>query len=388
METITFSKRLYGTAGILIYLAFSFAFIAPIASNVAHDLPAMILIVGLILLFTLAATVGWRWCMRQRSARVIYLYFAGQTSLFFIIFLVENIASRQGAASGNLTTVLLLQVCVLTWRWRIALYLGLVGGMAAVSALLLPIEGVWFPAVMSLVIFGTIMLFGHLIVSEEQARQQLGESNQRLAEYAAQVEELATVSERNRLAREIHDNLGHYLTAVNMQIEAALAVMQSDPARAHQSMTKAQSLTKDGLAEIRRSVAALRADPIENRPLHEAIMQLIEEHRATGLDVTYRVDGAIRPCSAQVEMTLYRAAQEGLTNIRKHAQATRADLQLSYQHPGAVSLKLRDNGIGSASDNSGFGLLGIRERVKLLGGQVNIQTSQGQGFQLCVELPA
>jgi len=234
---------------------------------------------------------------------------------------------------------------------------------------------------------GAILLIGHLIMSEERAHELLNESNRKLTEYAAQVEELATSKERNRLAREIHDSIGHYLTAVNMQIEAARAVMQTDPARAQQALAKAQTLTKEGLAEIRRSVSALRINPMETRPLHEAIELLVEEHRASGLDVNYRIEGTIRPVSAQVEITLYRIAQEGLTNIRKHARATHADLLLNYQDEQHFNLKITDNGAGSTGKGTGFGLLGIQERLKLLGGSLSIQTGEGQGFALLVEIP-
>ncbi len=225
-------------------------------------------------------------------------------------------------------------------------------------------------------------------MSEERARSLLDEINRKLTEYAEQAEELATVKERNRLAREIHDNIGHYLTAVNMQIEAALAVMESDQPRAITSLTKAQALTKEGLGEVRRSIAALRAAPTEDRPLHEAITLLVEEGRAAGLDIQYHVEGQIRPCSAQVEMALYRIAQEGMTNIRKHARATRAALELRYEENQRVSLNMRDNGVGSTQTEAGFGLVGIQERIKLLGGSLKIDTAEGQGFSLQVEVPA
>jgi signal transduction histidine kinase len=232
-----------------------------------------------------------------------------------------------------------------------------------------------------------VVLLGHLIVSEERIREMLNDNNRKLTEYAAQVEDLATAKERNRLAREIHDNVGHYLTAVNMQIEAARAIMETDPAKAQQTLVKAQTLTKEGLAEIRRSVSALRANPVEARPLHEAIELLVEEHRTSGLDVNYQVRGVIRPVSAAVEITLFRIAQEALTNVRKHARATHADLLLQYTDAQHVNLKIDDNGSGSTENGSGFGLLGIQERLKLFGGTLNIDNRQGHGFTLLAEIP-
>jgi signal transduction histidine kinase len=260
-------------------------------------------------------------------------------------------------------------------------------GMMLISLPFLPLSSILYYGFMSFIIFGALLLVGHLIVSEEEARRLLGETNLKLTEYAAQAEELATTKERNRMAREIHDNLGHYLTAINMQLEAAQAVLPTDPTRAQQAMSKAQGLTKEGLTEIRRSVAALRAAPVENLLLDEAITLLVEEYRANGLSINYHVEGSVRPASASVEMALYRIAQEGLTNIRKHAQATRAELELRYEDDGHVRLKMLNDGVKHASSKSGFGLIGIQERVKLLGGTLNIQQAEGQDFSLLVELP-
>ena len=142
-------------------------------------------------------------------------------------------------------------------------------------------------------------------------------------------------------------------------------------------MLKAQLLTKEALSEIRRSISALRATPLENRALDEAIMMLVEEHRAAGNAVDFRIVGSIRPCSPVVETALYRIAQEGLTNIRKHAQSDSANVVLSYERPAHILLEVRDNGLGSDSAEDGFGLLGIRERVQLLGGTLTIETAKG-----------
>ena len=97
--------------------------------------------------------------------------------------------------------------------------------------------------------------------------------------------------------------------------------------------------------------------------------------------------GAPRPLAPAVELAVYRAAQEALTNVRKHAQASRADLTLDYRNDGWVQLTVRDNGLGATRPGDGFGLLGLSERVQLLGGRVATQTAAGQGFTLEVEVP-
>lgn len=242
------------------------------------------------------------------------------------------------------------------------------------------------------------LVFTLLAVSAEKARDdvqrlatELGEANRKLREYAVQVEELAAARERNRLAREIHDTLGHYLTVVNVQLEAARAVGGRDPLGARQALDKAQSLTQEGLQEIRRSVAALRSSPLDNKSLAEALRQLVEESRSTGLAAGLQVRGQPRTLAPQAELTLYRAGQEGLTNIRKHAQAKSADMVLDFQSPDRVRLILTDDGVGAANDGAApacFGLLGLRERAQLLGGRVSVRTAPRAGFALEVEVPA
>ncbi|MGO8947056.1 MAG: sensor histidine kinase [Ktedonobacterales bacterium] len=121
------------------------------------------------------------------------------------------------------------------------------------------------------------------VLREAQARQDLDEAHQRLSDYAAQIETLATVAERNRLAREIHDNLGHYLTIITVQLEAARATLGVDITRARRGIETAEKLAREGLGEIRGSVAALRALPTENRSLPEALADLVRESQAAGM---------------------------------------------------------------------------------------------------------
>jgi signal transduction histidine kinase len=175
-----------------------------------------------------------------------------------------------------------------------------------------------------------VVVFTRVASSEREARTALAEANQRLRDHAAQVEELATTKERNRLAREIHDSLGHYLTVINVQIGAAQAILERDRPRALDHLSKAQALTQEGLAEVRHSVAALRASPIEGRPLPIALGALAEQWNAAGLRTELMVAGTIRTLSPQINRALYRAAQEALTNVGKHALATRVDVRLDY----------------------------------------------------------
>ena len=279
------------------------------------------------------------------------------------------------------------------WRWPV--YLGVMAG------LVLPIitRVTWEIALLNALVFSPaiffVVVFTQVSLEERAARRraekltaELEAANRQLAAYAAQAEELAISNERNRLAREIHDNLGHYLTVVNVQIRAAQAILTADPAKAQDALTKAQALTQEGLQAIRQSIAALRESPLEKRPLPEAIRALLAETAGAGIVTEFNTLGAPRPLDPRAELTLYRAAQEGLTNVRKHARASRVDVTLDYTQNMAISLVIQDNGVGTAvGANSGFGLLGIRERAELLGGALRVQSDPGRGFALHVHLP-
>jgi signal transduction histidine kinase len=226
-----------------------------------------------------------------------------------------------------------------------------------------------------------------LLQREQRARSQLVEANRRLRGYAAQAEELATTQERNRLARDIHDGLGHHLTVVQMQVQAARAVLPTDPAKADAVLDKAQRQATEALEEVRRSVAALR-EPRTTPPLPEALKQLAEDTSATGVPTELEITGTVRPLPGDVEESLFRTAQEGLTNVRKHAGAASARLTVDYGEDGAVRLAVRDDGSGAGEMGGGFGLLGLRERAERLGGRVDVTSVPGAGTTLRMEVPA
>ena len=234
--------------------------------------------------------------------------------------------------------------------------------------------------------FVFIIAFTDLAQRERHAREQLEKANQQLADYAVQVEQLATMRERNRLAREVHDTLGHYLTVINVQLEVVTKLIDANPPRAEEAALKAKQLASEGLNEVRRSVAALRPSPLEDRPLPDAIRGLIETSRDAGLMVTFELEGPVCALSPEQETVLYRAAQESLTNIRKHAHASAASVRLAYGS-GTVNLRVRDNGLGRKGDQESVGLSALRERVSALHGTVLAENHLEGGFVLEVTLP-
>ncbi|MEZ4518876.1 MAG: sensor histidine kinase [Chloroflexota bacterium] len=246
------------------------------------------------------------------------------------------------------------------------------------------------PAIVFVVVFVYLTQRAEDAQAESEALTvKLEAANRELAAYAVQAEELATIQERNRLAREIHDNLGHYLTVVNVQIKAAQAVMDKDPERAGSALDKAQQLTQEGLNAVRQSVFALRESPLGGHSLPDAINALAQEMQASGIVCTFEIAGDPRLLDPRIDLTLYRTAQEALTNVRKHARASRVEIVLDYNNPDNVTLSISDNGIGTVmvEDDHRFGILGLQERVRQLGGELAIETAPGQGFRLTISLP-
>jgi signal transduction histidine kinase len=176
---------------------------------------------------------------------------------------------------------------------------------------------------------------------------------------------------------------------VQMQLQAARAVLSSDTARTDALLAKAQRQTGEALVEVRRSVAALR-EPAAARPLPESLEGLAAESSAAGVPTTLEIVGAARTLPAEAAEALYRTAQEGLTNVRKHAEATHAWLVLDYHDAATVAFEVRDDGRGAEPDAGaalGFGLLGVQERAARLGGRLTIDTSPGDGLTLRVQVP-
>lgn len=229
-----------------------------------------------------------------------------------------------------------------------------------------------------------LVVLSQALLKAERARAALDQANHALRAYAAQSEELATARERNRIAREIHDGLGHYLTTIHMQLQAARSILDADRPRAEQTLAQAQQLAHEALGDVRRSVAALRA---ERQPLPAALAELVRTTDGAGMATTLTVLGAARPLDPQEEQALYRAAQEGLTNARKHAQADRVTLTLDFSDATIVRLTVADDGRGAGAADGGFGLIGLRERVQLVGGTLTLQSAPGAGLALIVEVP-
>jgi signal transduction histidine kinase len=204
------------------------------------------------------------------------------------------------------------------------------------------------------------------------------------AQLLTQAHQAGILDERQRMAREIHDTLAQGLAGIITQLRAAQRV---EDAGAHVAL--ALHLAQDGLTEARRSVAALQPHQLEDAHLPEALSTLARNWTGTtGVDLRVEVTGDRVPLSPAIEVTLFRVAQEALTNIAKHAGATRAGLTLSYTG-AVVLLDIRDDGNGLHNpDSKGFGLSSMRQRVRGAGGSLEIESTPGEGTAVSATLPA
>lgn len=192
----------------------------------------------------------------------------------------------------------------------------------------------------------------------------------------------AVEQERSRLAREIHDAVGHSFTVVGAQLDVAEALMHESPAQALDSIQKAQRTSREGLAEIRRSITNLRTAAPAERTLVESLTSLITAAERPGLKLALQQSGKSRSLPALVEMSLYRCAQEGITNACRHSGGSEIAVHLDFTSDDRVSLSVTDNGRGfSKIPESGHGLSGLRERALLLNGEFFAGTDlQGGGY--------
>jgi signal transduction histidine kinase len=202
---------------------------------------------------------------------------------------------------------------------------------------------------------------------------------------------IAVAEERARIARELHDIVAHAVSVMVLQVGAVRHKLPDALAEDRDALRGVERAGRTALAEMRRLLAAMRRDGDEAelvpQPGLDGLDALLAEIGRAGLPVELHVDGDPFPLPRGVELSAYRIVQEGLTNALKHAHASNADVTVRYR-PDEVEIEVRDNGRGSAtSDGLGHGLIGVRERVKIYGGEMTAGSENGHGFVLNTRLP-
>ncbi|KAF3889862.1 MULTISPECIES: sensor histidine kinase [Nostocales] len=251
---------------------------------------------------------------------------------------------------------------------------------------------VWHLALNSGLMFGLVLVFVLLLVNallaERQSREKLAKAHQKLREYALRIEDQATLQERNRIAREIHDSLGHSLTAQSIQLENAVVFLQSNLDKATTFLLEAKQLGSNALKEVRMSVATLRSDPLYGKSLESVLtVLLVDFQRRTGITPNC-IFNLYQSLPAEVCTASYRIVQEALTNTAKHSGATHVTINIQVTVT-LLSLEIYDNGKGfnPHQNTTGFGIQGMRERTLALGGQFYIDSKPGEGCCIKALLP-
>ncbi|KUF15567.1 MULTISPECIES: sensor histidine kinase [Streptomyces] len=290
------------------------------------------------------------------------------------------------------------------WASRFALVGGLVAAPLSQARWPESNAGVW----------GNVLLMAFLVVPFALAWV-LGDSIRTRRAYFAQLEEranrlekereaqakVAVAAERARIARELHDVVAHNVSVMVVQADGAAYVLDAAPDQAKQALATISGTGRQALAEMRRLLGVLRTGEHEEhgeyvpQPDVEQLDELIEQVRGAGLPVDFKVEGTPRPLPSGVELTAYRIVQEALTNTRKHGgENAGASVRLVYFDDG-LGLLVEDDGKGAphelyedgGADGSGHGLIGMRERVGMVGGTLDAGPRPGGGFRISALLP-
>lgn len=290
------------------------------------------------------------------------------------------------------------------WASRAALGMGLAAALAA--QLRWPEEGLGVATTFVIVVFQTVpfvlaWVLGDSMRTRRAYLAQLEERAARLEREREAQAKVAVAAERARIARELHDVVAHNVSVMVVQADGAAYVMDAAPDQARKALETISSTGRQALAEMRRLLGVLRTgEPKEGgeyvpQPDVEQIEELVKQCRGSGLAVDFKVEGTARPLPSGVELTAYRIVQEALTNTRKHGGPDAgASVRLVYFDDG-LGLLVEDDGKGAphelyeegGADGRGHGLIGMRERVGMVGGTLDAGPRPGGGFRISALLP-
>ncbi|PKM93288.1 MAG: sensor histidine kinase [Firmicutes bacterium HGW-Firmicutes-1] len=221
----------------------------------------------------------------------------------------------------------------------------------------------------------------------EITADELRTANEKLEEYARESEEIAKMKERNRLAREIHDILGHTLTSITMGIEACLAIFPIDVEKAKCQLEKILDTSKKGLLDVRRSVRELKVDTQKDYSLIKSIQNLTEDiNECTDTVVKLEIVGEVMKLKNDEKQTIFRIIQESITNSMRHGKAKHIDVNIEFDYY-KINIHIVDDGIGCETIKSGFGLTHMQERVDMLKGSIHYEAIKNKGFETKVSIP-
>jgi signal transduction histidine kinase len=240
-------------------------------------------------------------------------------------------------------------------------------------------------------VFGVVWIVGFSLGRKFEEADEAKERAARAEREREQQARAAVAEERARIARELHDVVGHSVSVMTVQASGVRRLLRPDQEREREALLVVERTGREALAEMRRMVGVLRrpeeAPALAPQPSLEHLSRLVEQAREAGLPVELRIEGEASQLPAGVDLTAYRLVQEGLTNVVKHAQASRAEVLVNYGD-GYLEVTVRDDGKGVGNgDGGGHGLVGMRERVSVYGGELDAGPATGGGYRLRAKLP-
>lgn len=217
------------------------------------------------------------------------------------------------------------------------------------------------------------------------ANEELQRANRQMEEYSRESIKNAETQERNRLAREIHDTLGHTLTGIITGLDACITIIDIMPEAVKEQLKVIADVARKGMTDVRRSVKALRPDALEKMELEKALVQMMEEtKRASNIEIEYCCTAPLTHFNEDEEEIIYRIVQESITNAIRHGKANKILIAISMEY-NVVNIWVKDNGIGCAKIEKGFGLHHMEERLGMLHGSLNCFVDNG--FVLEASIP-
>ena len=251
---------------------------------------------------------------------------------------------------------------------------------ADAKAAILAIKNTFYSLNVVCFVFYLVLLVKSKHEEKERIRllnEKLEEANQRLRAYAIEVEQMAETRERNRLAREIHDTLGHALTGIAAGLDACIMTLEVAPEVTKQQLNKIRDAAKKGITDVRRSVKKLRPDDLNRLPFQEALMKMTKDYSASsGMEITLDIFSWSENLRQDQEDVIYRVLQESITNAKRHGQATKVKITIGGNE-NYLLIVIADNGKGCDEVKQGFGLKHMRERLELLHGTIHYWSDEG-----------
>ncbi|WP_335429005.1 sensor histidine kinase [Bacillus sp. JJ1609] len=316
-----------------------------------------------------------------------FVYFYPESTLYLILFGVNAVTlfliaeSKRAIWGFSLAFFLIWGVCLY--------YIYLVTGTISIRENIINFAFILFEAVVG-------RLIHKLLHAQDQIETQYGElhdthlalkgAHQQLHHYSRQVEELTLVRERNRISGEIHDTVGHKMTALLVQLQVAKELRDSQPEKSRQTMLLCEELARNALQEIRLSVRTLK-DHDQPQSFVTVVRKLLEDYQVmTGLTSSFSVKGDVAQVPISIQLDLTRVIQEAITNAVRHGQARECSVQMDVSE-STVRILIQDNGSGATKVNPGFGLKNMRERVLEHGGTIVFESTSSEGFVVKASFP-